>query len=106
MLARLDQRTSPTVALGDLTRDVYRDATVLCEREWLLESAADAVVVVDGQRITPAMLQVAENAGRHTPPGTPDRIGSAVRNGHIRLWVHDAGPGIPIPTPSGSSGGS
>lgn len=52
-------------------------------------------MVVDGQRITPAMVQLAENPCRHTPPGTPVRIGSAVRNGHVRLWVHDAGPGIP-----------
>ncbi|MHA6780360.1 ATP-binding protein [Pseudonocardia saturnea] len=83
------------VSLGDLIRDVHRHARVLCEREWVLESAADAVLVVDGQRITQAMVQLAENACRHTPPGTPVRIGSAVEPGRARLWVHDSGPGIP-----------
>lgn len=83
------------VDLGDLTRDVHRNATVLCEREWHLEAVAEAVVVADAQRLTQAMVQLAENACRHTAPGTPVRIGSAVQGGFVRLWVHDAGPGIP-----------
>jgi two-component system, OmpR family, sensor kinase len=86
--------TAP-VDLGELTRDVHRKATVLCERPWLLDACADAVVVADGQRLTQAMVQLAENACRHTPPGTPVRIGSAVADGTARLWVHDAGPGVP-----------
>jgi two-component system OmpR family sensor kinase len=98
LLARSDRPgfLSPgPVDLGELTRDVHRNAMVLCEREWTLEACADAVVRVDGQRITQAMVQLAENACRHTPPGTPVRIGSAVGGGAARLWVHDSGPGIP-----------
>ncbi|WP_300009128.1 HAMP domain-containing sensor histidine kinase [Pseudonocardia sp.] len=98
LLARSDRPgfLSPdAVDLGDLTRDVHRNAMVLCDRPWILESCADAVVRVDGQRITQAMVQLAENACRHTPNGTPVRIGSAVEGGRARLWVHDSGPGIP-----------
>jgi two-component system OmpR family sensor kinase len=83
------------VDLGDLTREVHRNATVLCDRPWRLEACAEAVVTADRQRIAQAMLQLAENACRHTPPGTPVAIGSAVSGGTARLWVHDSGPGIP-----------
>lgn len=83
------------VDLGDLTREVHRNAAVLCDRPWRLESCAEAVVTADRQRVAQAMLQLAENACRHTPPGTPVAIGSAVQGGTARLWVHDSGPGIP-----------
>lgn len=99
LLARSDRPgfLSPApVDLGELTRDVHRNAMVLCEREWTLEACADAVVRVDGQRITQAMVQLAENACRHTPAGTPVRIGSSVEDGQARLWVHDSGPGIAV----------
>jgi two-component system, OmpR family, sensor kinase len=86
--------TPAPVDLGELTRDVHRKATVLCDRDWLLEACAEQVVVADGQRLTQAMVQLAENACRHTPLGTPVRMGSAVADGVARLWMHDSGPGI------------
>lgn len=82
------------VDLAELTVDVHRKAAVLCEREWVLEACADAVIAADGQRLTQAMVQLAENACQHTPAGSPVRIGSAADDGTVRMWVHDAGPGV------------
>lgn len=82
------------VDLADLTRDVHRKAAVLCERQWHLEACGEAVIEADPQRLTQAMVQLAENACRHTPAGSPVRIGSAAEGGRVRLWMHDSGPGV------------
>jgi signal transduction histidine kinase len=81
--------------LAALTREMHRKAAVLCEREWVLAECAPAVVEADGQRLTQAMVQLAENACQHTPPGSPVRIGSRVTGGYARLWMHDSGAGVP-----------
>ncbi|PWG71560.1 two-component sensor histidine kinase, partial [Enterococcus hirae] len=55
----------------------------------------------DGQRITQALVQLADNAVQHTPPGTTIGIGSALSahddgTAQARLWVRDEGPGIAL----------
>jgi signal transduction histidine kinase len=83
------------IDIAELTAEVHRKASVLCDREWSLEETARGVAVADGQLLTQAMLQLALNACLHTGPGTPVSIGSRVDDGWIRLWVHDRGPGVP-----------
>ncbi len=83
-----------TVDLAELTADICRKAAVLCPREWLLETTARGTIVADGQRLTQAMMQLAQNTCQHTGGGAV-RIGSALEGGHARLWVHDSGPGVP-----------
>jgi two-component system, OmpR family, sensor kinase len=51
-------------------------------------------IVADRQRLTQAVMQLAENAVRHGRPGSPLWLGSAVDAGEARLWVRDHGPGI------------
>jgi signal transduction histidine kinase len=92
---RPDFLTIEQVDVGDLTTDVYRKATVLCDREWVLEETATIVVMADSQRLTQALVQLAQNACQHTPPGIEVRVGSAVRDDSVTFWVHDLGPGIP-----------
>jgi signal transduction histidine kinase len=50
--------------------------------------------MVDAQRLTQAILQLAENAVRHTSPGGSIAIGTAVADGTLRIWVRDDGAGI------------
>jgi two-component system, OmpR family, sensor kinase len=92
---RPDFFTMEPVDIAELTTDVYRKAAVLCTREWQLESTADAVIRADGQRLTQAMMQLAQNACEHTADGASIRIGSQVEDGLVRLWVHDSGTGVP-----------
>ena len=49
---------------------------------------------MDGQRITQALLQLADNAARHTQPGDEIGIGSRHHDGRLELWVRDTGPGV------------
>jgi two-component system, OmpR family, sensor kinase len=92
---RPDFFTMEPVHIAELTTDVYRKAAVLCTRGWRLESTADAVIRADGQRLTQAMMQLAQNACEHTADGASIRIGSQVEDGLVRLWVHDSGAGVP-----------
>jgi two-component system, OmpR family, sensor kinase len=98
LLARSERPGFLSVApvdVDELTREMHRKAAVMCERDWALEQTARVTVTADAQRLTQALVQLAQNACQHTPPGTPVRIGSAAEPGAVRFWVHDAGPGIP-----------
>ncbi|MGH2683637.1 MAG: sensor histidine kinase [Actinomycetota bacterium] len=85
-----------TVNLSDLTGEVYEKAQALGPRDWQLERKGRGIIVGDRQRITQAMMQLAQNAVEHTRDGGDIAIGSALRNGEARLWVRDGGEGIPV----------
>jgi two-component system, OmpR family, sensor kinase len=87
-------RPEPT-DLERLTRSLLAKARALDDRPWALIEAADGTALLDPQRITQAVMQLAANAAAHTPPGSPVEIGSAVRDGLVRFTVSDHGPGIP-----------
>jgi signal transduction histidine kinase len=81
--------------LADLTRQILQKARGFGDRDWQLDQVADEPIWADGQRLTQAVLQLVENAVRHTLRGSPIAIGSAVSEGEVRLWVRDSGPGVP-----------
>lgn len=83
------------VELSSLTQSVLAKATALGDREWRLDETARGRAVLDEQRVTQALLQLADNAVKHTDVGAVVAIGSAVDDGHVRLWVRDTGDGIP-----------
>jgi signal transduction histidine kinase len=67
------------VDLADLAVDALAKAHALGDRQWTLDAFADRQVLADGQRLTQAVMQLAENAVRHTSPGDVIAIGTAVR---------------------------
>jgi signal transduction histidine kinase len=83
------------VDLGDLSRSALEKARGLGPRTWVLESVADEPIWADEQRLTQAILQLAENAVRHTGADGRIGIGSLVEGQEVRLWVTDDGPGVP-----------
>jgi two-component system, OmpR family, sensor kinase len=82
------------VSLEPLTHTVLAKARGLGDRAWVLDGAADADVPMDEQRITQAVLQLADNAVKHTGPGDEIAIGSSRARDWARIWVRDTGPGI------------
>ncbi|MET9833238.1 ATP-binding protein [Streptomyces sp. NPDC006385] len=80
--------------VAELTADVFVKARTLGERDWRLAEVADVESELDFQRITQAMVQLAQNAVQHTMPGQTIRIGSRVVGPHIELYVADSGPGV------------
>jgi signal transduction histidine kinase len=84
-----------SVHLAGLTADVLTKARGLGDRTWVLDGTADGQVRADEQRLTQALLQLADNAVKHTGPGDTIAIGSAYDGHGVRLWVRDTGPGVP-----------
>ncbi|MDT0570214.1 ATP-binding protein [Streptomyces sp. DSM 3412] len=82
------------VQLAELTADVYVKARTLGDRDWQLAEVADREAELDPQRITQAMVQLAQNAVQHTTTGQIIRIGSRAEGGSIELYVVDSGPGV------------
>ena len=64
------------------------------DHDWQIESRVEAIIDIDEQRMTQAMLQLAANAAKFSPAGSLIRLGVSVDR-DVRLWVTDEGPGIP-----------
>ena len=98
VLARAEQpdflRREP-VDLDVITGDLAAKAAALADRDWRLVATGHGVLVADPQRLTQAMVNLLDNAARHTAPGDRIELGSAVADGEARLWVRDHGPGVP-----------
>jgi signal transduction histidine kinase len=84
-----------TVDLARLTEEVHAKAAAIAHRDWRLEGTGRGLVVADRQRLTQAVMQLAQNAAQHTGEGDMITLGSSLRNGEARVWVRDTGPGIP-----------
>jgi signal transduction histidine kinase len=83
-----------TVDLERLTREVHAKAGAIAPRDWRLERVGRGLVVADRQRLTQAVIQLAQNAAQYTQEDALIGLGSALGNGEARLWVSDTGPGI------------
>ncbi|HEY0953100.1 ATP-binding protein [Nocardioides sp.] len=83
------------VDVAGLTVDVLAKARGLGDRSWALDEAAEVQLRGDEQRLTQALLQLADNAVKHTAPGDTIAIGSSGTEREVRLWVGDSGPGVP-----------
>jgi two-component system OmpR family sensor kinase len=84
------------VRLDALTDELFEKARALGARSWVLESRGEAMFVADRQRLTQAVMGLAQNAVQHTSDGDAIALGSAVAGGEVRLWVRDSGPGVPL----------
>ena len=51
-------------------------------------------VELDAQRITQAVLALADNASHHTEPGDRIGLGTQFSDRELRFWVSDTGSGI------------
>ncbi|HSL64355.1 MAG TPA: HAMP domain-containing sensor histidine kinase [Gaiellaceae bacterium] len=84
-----------TVDVGALTDELHVKVAALASVPWELESRGRGVIVADRQRLTQAVVQLAQNAVQHGPPGEPIALGSSVLDGTAAFWVRDSGPAIP-----------
>ncbi|MEL4504469.1 HAMP domain-containing sensor histidine kinase [Luteococcus sp. H138] len=87
------------VDLTQLTLDLDAKVQTLANRRWQLRHIAEGSAVVDVQRITQAVLQLAHNAVQHTRDGdvislmsrfVDDEDGQRV----LQISVTDSGPGV------------
>ena len=82
------------IDLDLFTHDLFTKARSLGDRDWRIDGTGVGIVVADAQRITQAVMNLADNAVRHTRDGDPIWLGSSMVGDQARLWVRDEGPGI------------
>jgi signal transduction histidine kinase len=82
------------VDVGALTDELSTKASALGRRDWQIDSTGRGIIVADRQRLTQAVVQLAQNAVQHTDEGDSIALGSLVRPGEARFWVRDTGPGV------------
>ena len=82
------------IDLAALTTDVAGKAAMLGDRAWVIDACAEGVFDGDPERLTQALVELAQNAVKSSDPGSAIGIGSALEDGQVRLWVRDEGSGI------------
>jgi two-component system OmpR family sensor kinase len=85
-----------TVEVGALTDELLAKVSALSQREWVLERRGRGIIVADRQRLTQAMVQLAQNADNYSPDDHPVEIGSEVDGRFVRFWVRDRGQGMSL----------
>ncbi|MBH8561115.1 HAMP domain-containing histidine kinase [Nostoc sp. CENA67] len=85
-----------TVEITSLTEELYAKAKALAVRDWRLESVAACRIVADRQRLTQAIINLAQNATQYTQEGDMIALGSALIKDKVHLWVRDTGEGISL----------
>jgi signal transduction histidine kinase len=83
------------VEMARLTEELSRKTSALGDRRWKLDAKAAGTIEGDRQRLSQAVIQLAQNAVDHTDPSDTIAIGTEIEGGRARLWVRDSGPGIP-----------
>jgi signal transduction histidine kinase len=84
-----------TVPLSELCEELIAKARGIADRGWKLDRTASVSIVADRQRLTQAVMNLAQNAVVHTEVGHEIAIGSDANETEARIWVRDGGTGIP-----------
>jgi signal transduction histidine kinase len=91
---RSDFLTLKPEELDWLTEELYLKVRGMANRDWRLESKGLSPIVVDRQRLTQAVMNLVQNAIRHSQAGDIVALGSMVRGDYAYIWVRDTGEGI------------
>lgn len=91
---RPDFLSTDIVDVEALTKDLLTKASSLADRQWAMAAVGQGRIEADAQRLTQAVMQLAQNATEHTERGDRIWLGSAVADGSAKFWVRDTGPGV------------
>ncbi len=98
LLARADARRAqpyrPT-ELDEVVTEAAAELGTVEDRHELVLDAAPAVIEGARDDLHRMVLNLIENAVKHTPPGTHIRVSTGTDNGDAVLIVEDDGPGVP-----------
>ncbi|MGQ0576201.1 MAG: sensor histidine kinase [Pseudonocardia sp.] len=82
------------IDLATLHEDLIAKTRVLGPREWLREGEATGTMTADRHRIIQAVMNLADNAVRHTTDCDVIAIGLDATADEVWLWVRDTGVGV------------
>lgn len=78
-----------------LAHELVTKASALGDRTWRLDGSPAGTFVADKHRLTEAVLNLADNAVKHTGEGGEVGLGVELTADQVRIWVRDAGIGVP-----------
>lgn len=84
------------VDLDGFTEELFSKAQALAERNWALEGNATGIAMFDRQRMTQAIMNLAQNATQFTQARDTITLGLAIAQGDVHFWVRDTGEGIAL----------
>jgi signal transduction histidine kinase len=82
------------VDVATLADELFAKAKALADRQWKLERRGKGRIVADRQRLTQAIMNLAQNATQHTNSDDSITIGTTLERGTAQFWVSDTGEGI------------
>lgn len=91
---RVDRRRLPLCDLLKEVADMFEPVMDHAGLRFTRDIALDTVVLADRGRLTQVFSNLLANAARFTPRGGVVRFASALREGTVRIVVHDTGPGV------------
>lgn len=74
--------------------EIFVKVQTLNDRNWQLQCLGQGLMMGDRQRLTGAMLNLAQNAIHYTQPNDLIEIGASVSKREVQLWIRDTGEGI------------
>ncbi|MEO0986271.1 MAG: HAMP domain-containing sensor histidine kinase [Cyanobacteria bacterium J06639_14] len=83
-----------TIDLEPFTEELFSKITALGDRNWQLSQVGRGKFVADRQRLTGALINIAQNAAQHTKPNDTIELGTTIAKGQVRMWIRDTGEGI------------
>lgn len=84
-----------TVGLRDVAEELLSKARAMADRRWRLDETSGLSIVADRQRITQAVMNLAQNAVAHTEVDDEIGIGATTQGDEAIISVRDSGVGIP-----------
>jgi signal transduction histidine kinase len=87
-------RTS-SIEISEVIDEVFVKTSPLADRVWSVDAQQLGELPIDRQRMVQALLQLVDNAIKHTSKGDSITIGCRAISGGIEMYVGDSGPGIP-----------
>ena len=80
---------------GEIVDEVFVKTSAMANRAWIIEAKSVQPYPIDRQRMVQALLQLVDNAIKHTSAKDSIVIGSRSVTDGIELYVGDSGKGIP-----------
>jgi two-component system, OmpR family, sensor kinase len=79
-----------------IAHELVAKASALGDRTWRLDQTSAGMFVADRDRLTEAVLNLADNALKHTQVGDTIAIGVQIVGDEVRVWVQDTGMGVGV----------
>jgi len=84
-----------TIELTRFMEELFNKIQQLGDRNWHLENEiVSGKMTGDPQRITQAIINLAQNAVQHTLPDSLIVLGGKIEGNRVKFWVRDTGDGI------------